>query len=165
MRISSRINLYGWLLVTALYAPPVLAGAFSGCPAFRANTNLVTVPVNVFDPLNRVVNHLSPKFFRVFEDGIEQTVVAVGEDDVPASIGFVFDTSGSIGAKLELSRQAIAEFLKTANPADEFFFLPFDSRPGEVTGFTNRAEDILDQAARAKSGGKTALFDAINAHF
>ncbi len=33
------------------------------------------------------------------------------------------------------------------------------------TGFTNRPEDILDQVARARSGGKTAMFDAIQTAF
>lgn len=138
---------------------------FPDCANFRADSSLVNVPVNVFDPLNRVVNHLDAKYFRVFEDGVEQQITAVGEDDVPASIGFVFDTSASIGAKLDLSRQAIAEFLKSANPQDEFFFLPFGSQPGAVTGFTSRSEEILDQVARARSGGTTAMLDAIRQAF
>lgn len=137
----------------------------SACPVLHAEANLVSVPVNVFDSQNRVVNHLSPQVFRVFEDGVEQPIVAVGQDDVPASIGFVFDTSGSMGAKLELSRQAVADFLHWANPDDEFFFLPFDSRPGTVTGFTNRSEEILDQLARARPAGTTAMLDAIQSAF
>jgi VWFA-related protein len=136
-----------------------------GCPALRAEANLVNVPVNVLDSRNRVVNHLDPKFFRVFEDGVEEDIVAVGEDDAPASIGFVFDTSASMGVKLDLSRQAVAEFLKSANPDDEFFLLPFDSRPGAVTGFTSRSEEILDQLAHAKPAGTTAMLDAIQAAF
>src|SRR5580698_3482802 len=137
----------------------------TSCPNLRAEANLVTVPVNVFDPQNRVVNHLDPKFFRVFEDGVEQSIVAVGEEDVPASVGFVFDTSASMGVKLYLARQAVAEFLQSANPDDEFFLLPFDSHPGSVTGFTSRSEDILAQLANAKPAGTTAMLDAIQAAF
>jgi Ca-activated chloride channel family protein len=91
--------------------------------------------------------------------------VAVGEDDVPASIGFVFDTSASMGVKLDLSRKAVAEFLKSANPDDEFFLLPFDSHPGSITGFTTRAEDIIEQLAHARPAGTTAMLDAIQAAF
>jgi VWFA-related protein len=136
-----------------------------GCANFRSDTNLVIVPVNVFDSQNRVVNHLDPKYFRVFEDGIEQRIAAVGEDDTPASVGFVFDTSLSMGAKLDLSRQAVAAFLRFANPADEFFLLPFDSKPGAVTGFTSRSEDIVEQLARVKPFGTTALLDAVQRAF
>jgi VWFA-related protein len=139
--------------------------AAEGCPALRAEANLVTVPVNVFDAQNRVVNHLDPKFFRVSEDGVEQSIVAVGEEDAPASIGFVFDTSASMGVKLYLARQAVRQFLKSANPEDEFFLLPFDSHPGSATGFTSRPEDIVEQLAHAKPAGTTALLDAIQAAF
>jgi VWFA-related protein len=164
-----------WLFAIVLCCGTLLAAretpageppeSFSGCANFRADSDLVIVPVNVFDSENRVVNRLDPAYFRVFEDGVEQHIVAVGEDDTPVSIGFVFDTSASIGAKLDLSRQAVVEFLKTANPSDEFFFLPFGSQPGEVTGFTRQPEDILLQVARARSGGTTALFDAMQAAF
>jgi VWFA-related protein len=137
----------------------------ASCANFRSDTNLVIIPVNVFDSQNRVVNHLDPGYFRVLEDGVEQPIASVGEDDLPVSVGFVFDTSASMGAKLDVSRQAVAEFLKTANPEDEFFLLPFDSRPGTMTGFTNHPEEILDQLAHVKSGGTTALLDAIQAAF
>jgi Ca-activated chloride channel family protein len=135
-----------------------------GCAGFRADANLVVVPVNVFDSRNRVVNHLDAQSFRVFEDGVEQRIV-VGEDDAPASIGFVLDTSLSMGAKLDQARQAVEELLRSANPADEFFLLPFDSKPGAVTGFTSRAEDIEEQLARVKPSGTTALLDAIQRAF
>lgn len=141
------------------------AGPDEQCAVLRAEANLVTVPVNVFDSQNRVVNHLDASAFRVFEDGVEQRILAFGEEDVPASIGFVLDTSGSMGVKLDLSRQAIAQFLKSANPDDEFFLLPFDSHPGAVTGFTSRPGEILEQLARAKSSGTTAMLDAIQSAF
>src|SRR5580698_3204017 len=139
--------------------------SLSTCTNFRADANLVTVPVSVFDSQNRLVNHLDSNHFRVFEDGVEQHIVSVGEDDVPVSVGFVFDTSASMGAKLDVSRQAIAEFLRSANPADEFFLLPFDSRPGTVIGFTDRADEIIGQLARSKPYGRTAMLDAIQAAF
>src|SRR5580704_8624114 len=148
-------------ILAAKQNPAGEAPGLQGCANFRADTNLVNVPVNVFDSQNRIVNHLDSQYFHVFEDGVAQQIVAVGEDDVPASIGFVFDTSASIGAKLDLSRQAIAEFLRSANSQDEFFFLPFGTQPGVVTGFTSRTEEILDQVAHARSGGTTAMLDAI----
>ena len=97
---------YGWLIllacgagVSAGRAPAAeLPGSYPGCAGFRADANLVDVPVNIFDPVNRVVNHLDRRYFRVFEDGVEQPIVAVGEDDTPVSVGFVFDTSLSMGA-------------------------------------------------------------------
>jgi VWFA-related protein len=167
MELRSRIGLHGCLFVTAFCGVAVLQAGQEppGCAVFRADTSLVTVPVNVFDSQNRVVNHLDPKAFQVFEDGVEQRIESVGSDDAPVSVGFVFDTSGSMGTKLNLSRQAVGEFLRFANPEDESFLLPFDSRPGAVTGFSNRSEDILNQLASLKSAGTTAMLDAIQAAF
>ena len=161
-------NQYRWLgLVFCCTA--IMTGEQPGnlpaCANFRADVNLARVPVNVFDSRNRVVNHLDPKYFRVLEDGVEQPILAVGAEDTPASVKFVFDTSGSMGAKLDLSRRAVAEFLQSANPQDEFFLLPFDSRLGAPIGFTSRFEDILDRLALVKSWGTTALLDALQSAF
>lgn len=167
MELRSRTALHGCLFVTALCGVAILQAGQEppGCAVFRADTSLVTVPVNVFDSQNRVVNHLDPGVFRVFEDGVEQRIESVGSDDAPVSVGFVFDTSASMGAKLNLSRQAVAEFLRFENPEDESFLLPFDSHPGTVTGFSKRSEDILTQLASVKSSGTTAMLDAIQAAF
>jgi Ca-activated chloride channel family protein len=172
MNPGSRNWRYCWFFLIAFVSCAVLAARpgespanLSTCASFRADANLVTVPVSVFDPQNRLVNHLNSNDFRVFEDGVEQHIVSVGEDDVPVSVGFVFDTSASMGAKLDISRQAIAEFLRSANPEDEFFLLPFDSRPGAVIGFTDRPEEIMALLARSKPYGRTAMLDAIQAAF
>src|ERR1700735_583860 len=87
----------------------------------RIDTNVVLIPVTVTDPLNRFVTGLDQDSFKIFEDKSEQKIVSFGSEDAPLSIGIVFDTSGSMGPKLDKSRQAVTEFFKTANPADEGF--------------------------------------------
>src|SRR6185369_357528 len=82
----------------------------------RVDSNLVLIPVTVTDPLNRFVTGLDKENFRVFEDKQEQRVSQFSSEDAPISIGVVFDCSGSMGNKLEKSRQAVAQFFKTANP-------------------------------------------------
>jgi VWFA-related protein len=109
------------------------------------------------------VQDLPSSAFRVFEDGVEQEVIAFSADDVPVSVGFIFDMSGIMLAKLPMARLAVAEFLKIANPEDEFFLLPFDSHPRPAGRFTNRAEVILDEVRRSEAGGRTALLDAVYA--
>jgi Ca-activated chloride channel homolog len=42
-------------------------------------------------------------------------------DDVPITIGLVFDSSGSMRLRLDLARMAASAFFLTANPEDEFF--------------------------------------------
>jgi Ca-activated chloride channel family protein len=94
----------------------------------RVDTTLVLIPVTVTDPLNRFVTGLEKENFRIFEDKVEQQIAQFSSEDAPLSVGIVFDCSGSMGTKLEKSRQAVAQFFKTANPEDEFFLVEFSDR-------------------------------------
>src|ERR1039458_5214626 len=127
----------------------------------RVDTNLVLVPVAVCDPLNRPVTGLEKEHFRVLEDRVEQTITHFSMDDEPVAVGLVFDISGSMGNKLQKSRQAAAEFFKTSNPEDEFFLVEFNDQPKMVVPLTRNVEDIQNQLTWAQSKGRTALLDAI----
>src|ERR1700691_3642091 len=127
----------------------------------RVDTTLVLIPVTVTDPLNRFVTGLEKENFRVFEDKSEQQVSQFSSEDAPLSVGVVFDCSGSMGAKLEKSRQAVAQFFKTANPEDEFFLVEFSDRADLVIKFTTSLEEIQNRLTFTQSKGKTALLDAV----
>jgi VWFA-related protein len=127
----------------------------------RIDTTLVLVPVSVTDPMNRFVTGLEKEHFKVFEDKIEQDIRQFSSEDAPLSVGIVFDTSGSMGSKLQKSRQAVAQFLKTANPEDEFFLIQFNDRPELTVPFTRNTEDIQNRLTFAQSKGRTALLDGI----
>jgi Ca-activated chloride channel homolog len=127
----------------------------------RVDTTLVQIPVTVTDPLNRFVTGLEAENFRVFEDKAEQKLVQFSNEDAPLAIGIVFDCSGSMGNKLEKSRQAVSQFFKTANPEDEFFLVEFNDNPTLVAGFTHNTEEILNKLTFTQSKGKTALLDGI----
>jgi Ca-activated chloride channel homolog len=127
----------------------------------RVDTNLVLVPVNVSDPLNRFVTGLERTDFRVFEDGLEQKITSFGNEDAPLSVGIVFDTSGSMGGKLAMSRLSVVEFFKTANPEDEGFLVEFSDRPELVVPFTHDLSEIQNRLLSTRSKGSTALLDGV----
>ena len=127
----------------------------------RVDTTLVQINVTVTDPLNRFVTGLEKEHFRLFEDKIEQKIVSFGSEDAPLSIGIVFDTSGSMGSKLDKSRQAVSEFFKTANPEDEAFLVEFNDRPELVTPLTHNLEEIQNRLTFTQSKGRTALLDGV----
>ena len=102
-------------------------------------------PLTVTDPLNRFVTGLDQDVFEIYEDKAKQKIVSFGSEDAPLSIGIVFDTSGSMGPKLEKSRQSVSEFFKTANPEDEAFLVEFSDRPELVTPFTHNLEEIQNR--------------------
>lgn len=134
---------------------------FQQTPRFNVDTTLVLIPANVTDPLNRFVLGLQKQDFHVFEDGDEQTISHFSGEDTPLSVGLVFDISGSMDIKLETSRQAAVQFVKTMNPQDEAFLVEFSDRADLVTGFTGQIEDIQNKLRSVKPGGLTALLDAV----
>jgi Ca-activated chloride channel homolog len=127
----------------------------------RVDTNVVLIPVTVTDPLNRFVTGLEKEHFKLTEDNVEQQVLVFSSEDAALSIGLVFDASGSMGNKLQKSRQAAASFFKTANPEDEFFLAHFNDRAELVIPFTHNTEEIQNRLTFTQAKGRTALLDAV----
>jgi VWFA-related protein len=127
----------------------------------RVDTTLVLIPCAVTDPMSRFVTGLDKENFKLFEDKIEQQITQFSAEDAPLSVGIVFDTSGSMGSKLQKSRQAVAQFMKTANPEDEFFLIQFNDRPEMVVPFTTDIEEIQNRLTFIQSKGRTALLDGV----
>ena len=128
----------------------------------RMDVDMVLVPVTVVDPYGRLVTGLDQSNFRIFEDGIEQEVVYFAEQDVPISIGVIFDLSGSMSDKIDKSRLAALQFFRTANPQDEFFLVDFNDRAQLVSPFTSDIDLLRNRMLFGRRpGGRTALFDGI----
>jgi Ca-activated chloride channel homolog len=125
------------------------------------DVDLALVNVTVTDPYNRLVTGLEPDNFRVFEDNVEQEVVNFSAEDVPISIGVIFDYSGSMSNKVGKAREAAVQFFKTANPQDEFFLVSFNERAELTSSFTNSVEDLQSRMMLTAPKGRTALLDAI----
>jgi Ca-activated chloride channel family protein len=127
----------------------------------RVNTTMALIPVAVYDPLGRFVTDLEKENFKLFEDKVEQEVTQFSSEDAPLTVGIVFDTSGSMGSKLAVSREAVKQFMKTANPEDEFFLIQFNDRPEMVVGLTPDPDEIVNRLMFVQSKGRTALLDGI----
>jgi Ca-activated chloride channel family protein len=127
----------------------------------RMNVDLVLVPVTVTDPMNRLVTGLQQTDFQVFENSGQQKITSFASQDAPVSIGIIFDLSASMKSKLIRARDSILEFVKTANPQDEFFVIGFNDRPELIEDFTSSVENIEARLAMVQAGHSTALLDAI----
>jgi Ca-activated chloride channel family protein len=125
------------------------------------NVELALVNVTVTDPYGRMVVGLDADNFRVYEDKVEQEVLTLSSEDVPATIGVIFDFSGSMANKIRKAREAALQFFKTANPQDEFFLVTFNERAELTDSFTNSIEDLQSRMMLTVPKGSTALLDAI----
>ncbi|MGB0124332.1 MAG: VWA domain-containing protein [Silvibacterium sp.] len=145
--------------------PPATEGA-AGLKArpgerFRVNVNLVLIPLTVTDSMDRLVTGLEKENFFIFEDNRPEKIKSFSTEDAPASIGVIFDMSGSMADKIIRARDSILEFMKTSNPQDEFFVVGFNDRPELIEDFTSSTEQIEERLAIVKAAHRTALLDAI----
>ena len=149
--------------------PRVVAKSSNGEPdwgvsknkSLRVDTDLVLVPVMVTDQMDRIVMGLEKNNFAVYDGADQQVIRHLSAEDAPISLGVIFDTSSSMYGKIERARQAIVQFLRSANPEDEFFLIEFASRPEVVVDFTSSVDEIQGQISKATPDGGTALLDAL----
>jgi len=127
----------------------------------QVDVNMVVVNVTVTDPYDRIVTGLDRENFQVYDDKVEQKIAAFSTEDAPISVGLIFDSSGSMSDKIQKSKEAALQFFKTSNPQDEFMLINFNERPNLLGGFTSKFENVENGLLFLKSGGKTALLDAI----
>ena len=159
-RPSARYFSLGFFIALSFFGFGVERAYAQPVARFNADTTLVLIPVTVTDKSNRFVLGLQKQDFHLLEDGAEQTIAHFSGEDVPLSIGIVFDMSGSMDDKLRISRQAAVQFLKTMNPEDEAFLVAFSDRAKVVCEFTNHMEEIESKLMALEPGGLTALLDA-----
>ena len=144
--------------------PRIAAGARAAKtpPAIlRSDVNVVLVPVIVTDSLDRPITTLPAERFRVLEDGVEQKIAYFGRDEGPVSLGFLFDSSGSMKNRIASSVEAIRQFFLTTIPGDEYFLIQFSTQARLLGGFTQEPNDIHQELGSVQAGGWTALLDAV----
>lgn len=127
----------------------------------RVDVDLVLLNVTVTDPYNRLVTGLERENFRLFEDKNEQELQHFSSEDVPISIGVIFDMSGSMSNKVDKARQAALQFFRTSNPQDEFLLVGFNDRAQLISRFTTSVEELQTRLMYTGAKGRTALMDAI----
>ena len=127
----------------------------------RLDVKAILVPVTVTDAFDRPVEGLRKGDFQIYEDNVKQQIVSSSTEDVAASVGLVFDSSGSMGNKIVPSVDAVEQFFKTTLPGDEFLLVRFSDKPQFVGGFTPDIGEISRWLHSLRAAGWTALNDAL----
>ncbi|MBL8170071.1 MAG: VWA domain-containing protein [Acidobacteria bacterium] len=123
------------------------------------STELVSLTITVIDPYNRLVTGLDKQHFEVFEDKVKQEITHFSDDDVPVSLGIVFDVSGSMKGKLDRARDALRAFIQTSHQDDDFFLVGFNHRANLIAEFTD-GDTLANKLTLVDPRGQTALYDA-----
>ena len=128
---------------------------------FRADVDLVLVPVTVTDSFSRPVLDLPKQEFTLYEDSVEQPIRYFSKEDAPISVALVLDYSASMKNKIEYENEAVKEFFIHANPEDEYFIITISSKPRLIASSTQSIGTIEERLASTKPQGATALYDAV----
>jgi Ca-activated chloride channel family protein len=137
-------------------------------PHFSARSDLVVLDIAVTDRRGGFVGGLPQKSFHVFEEGRPQDLSFFAEQDAPATIGLLIDSSGSMVENRDKVVAAIETFALASHPEDEFLPMVFNETVAMVLPherrFTSDSTELRTTLTRSLSAyGRTAFHDAVAA--
>lgn len=154
------------------HQPAVAAGAASvqqlekgrsGIYTLQENVNEVLLQCAVVDDKGNLIQGLTKDDFRVWEDGVPQTIASFQRQDVPVSMGILVDNSGSMRDKRRAVDAAALDLVRASNPDDSAFVVNFSDKAYLDQGFTNNISLLERGLSRFDSKGTTAMYDAVAA--
>lgn len=129
--------------------------------SLKLETLLVSVPVMVLDQHGKYVPGLNKSDFKVFEDGIEQTVENFTAVEEPFSIVLMLDSSQSTKFSLPDIKAAALAFVEQLRPQDDLMIVSFDSRVFVDAELTGDRDELRAAIKKTHTGFATRLYDAI----
>jgi Ca-activated chloride channel family protein len=130
-------------------------------PRLRIGTDLVLLDVTVVDPSNKPVMDLKQSDFQVTEDRVPQEIQFFSREQVPVSLVFTIDTSGSMRAKLDTVIKASVNLVKESRKGDEMAVIEFKDTPEVLEEFTDDVNDVIDTLQGLIASHQTAMLDAL----
>ena len=125
------------------------------------NTDLVTLNVTVTNADGFHVPGLTKQDFAITDNKTPQEITFFSEADLPLSVGIVFDVSGSMsGKKIAAAQEALATFIRTSHPDDEYFLIGFNSEPQLLLDRSRDGDAVINKLSVVDPHGSTALYDA-----
>ncbi|MDH3254912.1 MAG: VWA domain-containing protein, partial [Acidobacteriota bacterium] len=138
---------------------------FLNAPSYleEVDVNLVEVLTTVLDRANRPVRDLARGEFVVLEDGRPQEIEKFElVQDLPLTVGFAIDTSGSMEMALPEAQKAAIGFLENLiTRRDKVFALGFAGEPVLLIPPTDDVRAVEGALENLRSVGWTALHDAL----
>lgn len=126
----------------------------------KVDVDVVLATATVTADDGRFVSGLDKDNFKIYEDKVPQEIAYFSSEDIPVSVGIIFDVSGSMKDKLKTAVDAAFTFIKGGSPDDEYFVIEFSDRP-IGTQFTSDITKLQARLLAVKAKGRTALYDAV----
>lgn len=127
----------------------------------RVETNLVTVNVAVTDKNGNYVKGLKKEDFEVWDNRTKQVIDNFSAEDVPVSVGIVYDLHPATDERTKMVLDALRQFTKDLDAKDYYFVTVFNERGSLTTEFVPNREQIDANLTDAKPATPNSLYDAI----
>lgn len=138
-----------------------VSGTAAQEPVFRGAVDAVRLDVAVTRG-GRPVDGLTAAHFEVRDNGVLQTIDAVGRDDTPLDLMLVLDISGSMtGDRLPALVDAARGLVRSLRPADRVGVLSFSQALTLHVPPTTAHQQALEALGGLAASGPTALRDAL----
>lgn len=146
-------------------AQPAEGSADVGVTTLKQSVNEVNLIFTVTDKHGRFIPNLQQSDFALLDDqkAPERVNSFHQQINLPLRVGIVIDTSTSIHSRFQFEQQAAKEFLtQIVKPrSDRAFVMGFDVTPTLTANWTNDLDALQTGIDRLRSGGGTALYDAV----
>ena len=134
-------------------------------PTLRLGVNEVNLIFTVTDKHGRYIRNLQQSDFALLDDGRAPASVNSFHQQInlPLRVGILIDTSTSIHTRFQFEQQSAIEFLLQVlkTKPDRAFVMGFDVTPTVTKDWTNDLDGLETGVDKLRSGGGTALFDAV----
>lgn len=158
--MTSFRSLVGSLLLASCVLPAGLSAQYQG----EVDVFAIVVPVTVRNRSGKIVTNVSPKKFHLKVDGLKVPIKDLDlESDLPISLGFILDTSGSMaGRKMKGSQELILAFLEHRRQEDQIALWTFgDDRVMERFPFGMGWYLLPRVLETVKPWSTTAIYDMV----
>lgn len=139
---------------------PLTRGA-NGRYTLQRNVNEVVLNATVLDDKQHLVENLSKDDFKVYEDGVLQTITSFQHQDIPIALGLLVDNSGSMRTKRQAVNASALDLVRASNKDDESFVVNFSDEAYIDQDFTSSVPKLREGLSHIDSKGGTALYDAV----
>ncbi len=128
----------------------------------RVETNVVNIPVAVFDRDGKFISGLQKEDFQIFENGVEQKIEEFATVQKPFTVILLIDVSPSTAFRIDEIHDAAISFIDQLRNEDKVMVVAFDEQVRVLSQPTNNRTVLRNAIRKAQFGDGTSLFEAVD---
>jgi Ca-activated chloride channel family protein len=134
----------------------------NGCVHREVDVKLVPVDVVVRDRSGKPLATLQEADFRIFEDGVEQSLQSFSNDQAPLAVALVIDRSESVAPRMRRIQSAAYQALQHLKRDDTVCLFSFAGDVQRIEDLTASRQRIANRIGTIKAGGGTRIVEAVD---